>query len=236
MKVDICFSPALYPFYRKDNETVIIVDIFRASTTICAMLTNGASAVIPVADIEDAKLYKSQGYLVGAERNAKRCEFADFGNSPFDYTREIVTDKEIVFTTTNGTQAIDAAKNCNNMFIGAFSNISALAEKCLQLGEDILVLCAGWNNTVNIEDMLFGSALIEELGKNIDIEINSDAVKIANHLWSDAKENPIDFLRTSEHYKRLVMRGAEKDIEFCFLRNTTSIVPYYNKETKKIII
>lgn len=236
MKANICFSPALYPYYMKDNETVVIVDIFRASTTICAMLANGASAVIPVADIEDAKRYKSRGYPVGAERNAKKCDFADFGNSPFDYTKEKVLGKEVVFTTTNGTQAIETAKDCNNMFIGAFSNINALAEKCLQLGEDVLVLCAGWNNTVNIEDMLFGSALVEELAKNIDIEFVSDAVRIASHLWNAAKENPIDFVSSSEHYKRLLLRGAEKDIEYCFSRNTISIVPFYNKETKRINI
>jgi len=98
MILNICLSPALYPFYKKENDTVIVVDIFRACTTICTAFANGASAIIPVADIEEAKRYKSQGYPVGAERNTQKCDFADFGNSPFDYTREKVEGKEIVFT------------------------------------------------------------------------------------------------------------------------------------------
>ncbi|MDR2956036.1 MAG: 2-phosphosulfolactate phosphatase, partial [Prevotella sp.] len=109
MKVEICFSPALYPYYSDKNseKTVVVVDIFRATTTMCAALKNGTRAIIPVASIEEAKEYKEKGYLVGAERNVKRCDFADFGNSPFDYTPNKVNGKEVVFTTTNGTQAID---------------------------------------------------------------------------------------------------------------------------------
>jgi len=129
MELDICFSPALYPFYRKENDTVIVVDVFRASATLCAMLANGASAVITVADIEEAKQYKSRGYLVGAERNARQCDFADFGNSPYDYTREKVAGKEVVFTTTNGTRAIDAAKNAKQLFVGTFFKPRSLIAK-----------------------------------------------------------------------------------------------------------
>ena len=128
MILDICLSPALYPFYKKENDTVIVVDIFRACTTICAAFANGASAIIPVADIEEAKQYKLRGYPVGAERNTRKCDFADFGNSPFDYTQEKVKGKEIVFTTTNGTNAIEQSRGCKTLLIGAFSNINALAK------------------------------------------------------------------------------------------------------------
>ena len=164
MKVDVCFSPALYPYYADSNNyIVVVVDIFRATTTMCAALKNGAKCIIPVASIEEAQQYKAKGYLVGAERNVKRCDFADFGNSPFDYTEDRVESKEIVFTTTNGTQAIEAAANADILTIGAFSNISALTEFCIQKQKDVMILCAGWNNRFNIEDTLFGGALADRL-------------------------------------------------------------------------
>ena len=186
MKVEICFSPALYPYYSESNDKiVVVVDIFRASTTMCAALNNGAKAIIPVASIKEAQDYKEKGYLVGAERNVKRCEFADFGNSPFDYTADKIKGKEVVFTTTNGTQAIEMASDSDILVIGAFSNLDVIAEFCLDKQKDVLVLCAGWNNRFNIEDTLFAGALAKLL-VNSGYSAKSDAVQIALSMWKDA--------------------------------------------------
>ena len=234
ISVDICFSPALYPFYQKENDTVIVVDIFRATTTMCAAFHNGAAAIIPIADIELAKKYKSEGFLVGAERKTRRVEFADFGNSPFEYSKEKVSGREIVFTTTNGTRAIEAAKDSDRLFIGAFSNIDALIDKCLATAERIVVLCAGWNNKVNTEDTLFGGALVEKLMKKTEVVFESDAVRMALQLWNLAKNDPIEFVKSSDHYKRLVDNDVESDAAFCFKENTVSVVPVYDKITQRL--
>src|SRR5690554_6117377 len=135
MKLELCPSPVLYPYYKSENDTVIVVDVFRASATMCTMLNNGASSIIPVSSSEMAKQYKQKGFFVGAERRTKKCEFADFGNSPFDYTPDKVKGKEIVFTTTNGTRAIEVASECKELFIGTFPNIDAVAERCIESGE-----------------------------------------------------------------------------------------------------
>lgn len=235
MQLDICFSPALYPYYRKENDTVIVVDVFRASATICAMLENGASAVISVADIEEAKRYKSLGYLVGAERNARQCDFADFGNSPFDYTREKMVGKEVVFTTTNGTQAIDAAKNAKHLFVGTFSNIEALLQKTVEVAARVVILCAGWNNRANVEDTLFGGRFAEKLSERTEVSLESDAVKIALELWQSAKENPLEYLKNSEHYHRLIANGVESDAAYCLKENSVSVVPVHDKKSNKLI-
>ena len=86
MKIDVCFSPALYPVYHNPEAIVVVVDVFRATTTMAAAFKNGVRSIRPVATVEEAQEYKAKGWLVRAERNVKRCEFADFGNSPFDYT------------------------------------------------------------------------------------------------------------------------------------------------------
>lgn len=234
MILDLCPSPALYPFYQKEDDTVVVVDVFRASATICAMLQNGAAAVIPVASIEEAKQYKSEGFLVGAERKTRKCEFADFGNSPFDYTHDIVAGKEVVFTTTNGTMALETGRDSKHLFIGTFSNIDALAGKCMESSERTVVLCAGWNNRVNVEDTLFGGAFAARLSNKTNLSLGSDAIRIALALWHQAKNNPLAYLRQSDHYQRLIDNGAEGDAAYCLQENTVSVVPRYHKEEKKL--
>ena len=127
MKIDVCFSPALYPVYHNPEAIVVGVDVFRATTTMAAAFSNGVRSIRPVATVEEAEAYKAEGWLVGAERNVKRCEFADFGNSPFDYTPEKVSGKDLVFTTTNGTRAITIARAAFRVITGAFINLQAAA-------------------------------------------------------------------------------------------------------------
>lgn len=236
MKIDVCFSPALYPFYAEDNDKiVVVVDIFRASTTMCAALKNGAKGIIPVASIDEAQEYKTKGYLVGAERNVKRCDFADFGNSPFDYTSEKVEDKEVVFTTTNGTQAIEKAANCYCLIVGAFSNIQSVADYCLLQKKDVIVLCAGWNNRFNIEDSLYAGALAELLLQKGYSSV-SDSTTIALDMWKDAKSDIKKYIDKSEHIKRLEANNLLKDADYCLELNTANLVPIYNKETKRLTV
>lgn len=236
MKIDICFSPALYPYYENKDAIVVVVDIFRASTTMCAALNNGAECIIPVAGIDEAEAYKAKGYLVGAERNVKRCDFADFGNSPFDYTSEKVRGKEVVFTTTNGTQAIEKAAGCFCLVIGAFSNISAVADFCISQKKDVIVLCAGWNNRFNIEDTLFGGALAERLIDKGGYISASDAVQTGLSMWEEAKADIKKYIDKTEHIKRLEAHHLEKDAEYCLVEDTVHIVPVYSKDTKKITV
>ncbi|MDR1881399.1 MAG: 2-phosphosulfolactate phosphatase [Prevotella sp.] len=236
MKVEVCFSPALYPYYAGDNNRItVVVDIFRATTTICAALQNAARSVIPVASVEEARDYKAKGYLVGAERNVKRCDFADFGNSPFDYAAEKVKDMDIVFTTTNGTQAIDMAKDSDILAVGAFSNIDALADFCFGKQKDVCVLCAGWNNRFNMEDSLFGGALARKL---IDKGYNSasDATRVALSMWEEALPDVRSYIDKAEHIKRLEVNSLLDSVAYCLTENTVDLVPVYDRETKRISV
>ncbi len=234
MILDLCPCPALYPYYQEEGDTVIVIDAFRASATICAAFVSGAAAVIPVASIEEAQQYKLQGFLVGAERNARKCDFADFGNSPFDYTPDKISGKELVFTTTNGTQAIQAAKDCRHLFIGTFSNIDAVLEASLRLAERTVILCAGWENRINIEDTLFGGAFAEKLSEKGKLTIGSDSVRIALSLWQQSKNNLLEYLKESDHYARLVANGAVGDAPYCLEINAAPVVPIYNKQEGKL--
>jgi 2-phosphosulfolactate phosphatase len=234
MKLDLCPSPALYPYYKTDRDTVIVVDVFRASATMCTMLNNGASAIIPVSNTDEAKEYKSKGFLVGAERRTRKCDFADFGNSPFDYSPEKVNGRDVVFTTTNGTRAIEAASESKELLIGTFINIDAIAGRCIETAERVVVLCAGWNNRINIEDTLFGGAFAEKVMELTKAEFDSDSIKMALDLWKQAKIDLMDYIKVSDHYQRLIDNNAIGDAEYCLTPNSLTVVPVYNKSDKKI--
>lgn len=235
-KVSVCFSPALYPFYAEQDTIVVIVDIFRATTSICSAFYNGAKSVRTVASVQEAKILKSQGYLVAAERNVKKCDFADFGNSPFDFTAEKVADKKIIFTTTNGTQAVEIALDADEIIIGAFSNIESLFYYCLNSKKNVLILCSGWNNRFCIEDTLFAAALTEKLLATNQFEYKSDAVKVTLDLWSVAKKNLKTYICDSEHYGRLKNNGLENSVDYCLTENTTPLVPKFDKNLNCFII
>ena len=235
MFIDVCLTPALYPHYHRAESMVVIVDIFRATSTIIAAFENGAHSIQPIATIEEAEVFKKKGYLVGAERNCCRCAFADFGNSPFDYKPELVNGKNIIFTTTNGTKAIHYAKSAFRIVTGAFVNLQAVADECIRENRDVVVLCAGWEDKINIEDTIFGGALIELLQPH-GFQPAGDASLIALALWQTAKGDLPDFIKQTEHYSRLSLNGLVDDVAYCLSINLSNLVPEYSKKEKCLII
>ena len=235
MVVDVCFSPVLYPKYHREEGVVVVVDIFRATSTMIAAFENGARSIRPVATIDEAKKWKANGFLVGAERNCRQCTFADFGNSPFNYKPKMVNGKDIVFTTTNGTKAILYAKSAYRIITGSFVNLQAVADDCIKEKKDVVVVCAGWEDKINIEDTLFGGALVELLQLH-GFHPAGDAAKIALVLWQKAKSNLLDYIRQTEHYKRLKFNYLEDNIPYCLTLNQSKLVPVYSIKENLLFI
>jgi 2-phosphosulfolactate phosphatase len=225
LKIDACFSPFLYPVYRDDESIVVIIDILRATSAICTALHHGAKAIIPVATVEEAQEYKNRGMLVGAERDAVKLDGFDFGNSPFHYMDKNVVDQEIALTTTNGTQAIDAAKNAYLVVIGSFLNIDALCSMLIRENRSVLLLCSGWKNKFNLEDALFAGAVTEKIMKLSEQYILGDGCLALKYLYQIAEKDPLKFLNHSSHKERLARLNLKEDIRFCLQTNTTSVIP-----------
>lgn len=230
MTLNVCFSPALFEYYAGHDSLVVLVDVFRATTSICAAFHNGAKSVRTVASAEEARDWQAKGRLVAAERNTRKCDFADFGNSPFDFIPEKVSGREIVFTTTNGTRAVEVALESDEIIIGSFSNISAVAAYCIKQNKDITILCSGWNNRFCIEDALFAGALAERLAENTFFSNQSDAADAAIELWRAASPDLFGYIRNSEHYERLKKNGLENSVEFCIANDLAPVLPKYNKK------
>lgn len=235
-KIDVCFSPALYPFYHNPEAVVVVVDVFRATTTMASAFYNGVRSIRPVATVEEAEAYKERGWLVGAERNVRRCGFADFGNSPFDYVPEKVAGRDVVFTTTNGTRAITIAQSAFRVVTGAFINLQAVADYCVGHGRDVVVLCSGWQDKVNIEDTLFGGALTAVLSESGLYTTGSDAAVIARDMWLDNKDRLADYMEQTDHLARLKANHLEDAVPYCLSLNLTDKVPELSVEEGILVL
>ncbi len=223
--LDACFSPYLYPVYRDDESIVVIIDILRATSAICTAFEHGAEKIIPVASLEEAKEWKSKGFLVGAERDAIPLPGFDFGNSPFSYMGDAVKDKTIVITTTNGTQAIDAAKDAYKVVIGSFLNITSLCNWLHSEKRNVLLLCSGWKNKFNLEDALFAGAMTESLTLLSEEFKLGDACLALKYLYQQARNEPYKFLSNSSHKERLAALNLKKDIKYCLTPDQTAVIP-----------
>jgi 2-phosphosulfolactate phosphatase len=224
--LEACFSPYLYPVYRNDDSIVVIIDILRATSAICTAFENGAEKIIPVATVEEAKAYKEKGFLVGAERDAVPLPGFDFGNSPFSYMGDAVKGKTIVLTTTNGTQAIEAARDAYKVVIGSFLNITALSKWLFLEKRNIILLCSGWKNKFNLEDALFAGALTEALTALTEDDYKlGDACLALKYLYQQAHHEPIKFLSHASHKERLARLNLKRDIKYCLTPDQTTVIP-----------
>jgi len=225
-KVEVVFSPVLFPVYFDNQDcTVVVIDVFRATSAICAAFESGIDSLIPVATIEEAIDYKQKGFKVGAERNAEIVEGFDFGNSPLTFKNGSYKNQSIVLTTTNGTKAIEMAKTANKVVIGAFTNFSALCNYLEQEDKDVLLLCAGWKDRFNLEDTLFAGAVAQQISKNLRFTNLSDSSIAAINMYDGAKNDMFGFLGESSHRKRLSRLNLEEDIIYCLTLDKSDIVP-----------
>jgi 2-phosphosulfolactate phosphatase len=226
----VCLSPALIPLYKVEDYIVVIVDIFRATSSICYGIENGAAAIIPVSQLEECAAYAEKGldYLLAAERDGKVVDGFDFGNSPFSYTKDKVAGKTIVLTTTNGTHALHLSRGAKKIVIGSFLNLTSLCHWLKSQNENILLVCAGWKNNFNLEDTLFAGAVVDQLKENNYKP--DDAAIAANDLYQIGKHDINAYLKKTSHSERLKKLGIEKDIEFCLQVDLTTAIPVLKDE------
>jgi 2-phosphosulfolactate phosphatase len=224
-KLETCFSPALYEADCHTDSIVVIIDVLRASSAICTAFANGAASIIPVTGVDEAKLFKSKGYLVAAERDGFVLDFADFGNSPFNFTKEKVSGKVIVYSTTNGTGLINLASSSYITVIGSFLNITALTQFLIRQERNVLLLCAGWKNRFNIEDSVCAGAIAETLMGTNYYKTICDSTVAAIDLWSLARPDLHGYIEKAAQRSRLRDKDLDDCIGFCLTPDFTDKIP-----------
>ena len=234
--------PELCPPESLAGGTAVVIDILRASTTICHALAAGASRVIPCLSIEDAQQQKTNddSIMLGGERGGTKIEGFDLDNSPLAYTREIVADKTIAFTTTNGTKALHRCSHATEILIGAFSNLTALVNHLERESNPIHLVCAGTNGEVTGEDVLFAGAVVSELQRRSpDIQIQSDSTRIARDFWISNCSTDASFRQAildSHGGRNLQKLGLTHDIERASERDLFDLVPVWNQTRNAIVL
>jgi len=222
-QIEVCLSPVMVPHYQMAGRIVVVIDIFRASSSICYGIDNGAHAIIPVATVDECLSYADQGYLLAAERNGEVVEGFDFGNSPYSYTAEKVKAQTVVLTTTNGTFAIQQAKQADQIVLGSFLNLASICNWLAAQDKDVLLLCSGWKNKFNLEDTLFAGAVVNKIKSSFSHFC--DAAIAAEDLYLLAKSDLRAYLYKSSHSQRLKELNIENDIQFCLKQDCCQAIP-----------
>lgn len=221
--IEVCVSPELIHLYDTKGKNVVIVDIFRATSTMMAALANGVTSITPVMDLESCRAMAPAGYVIAGERNGLTAEGFELGNSPLAYLDSAYAGKKIAMTTTNGTLAIEKTKaDANKILLGAFVNLKATAKFLIDESQDILVLCAGWKGKFNLEDSLYAGALVSLLQLHFHTDCDS-AIALKSLYESNAHRIQI-FLGQASHAKRLQNHNIEADIDFCLTQDKYDIV------------
>jgi 2-phosphosulfolactate phosphatase len=239
MKLNVLLSGLSADELYFTGKTSVVIDVLRASSTIVTAIYNGVKEIVPVATVEFAVKVSGGMFggqtLLGGERNTKKIEGFALGNSPFEYSKEIVVGKTIVFYTTNGTKAIAKAKFSENLFICSFGNITSVARQLVSLDRDVEIICAGRNGFFSIEDSICAGKLVSLILEIIPgVEMN-DSVKAVKALYDKYGKDIGKMMKESEHGKILIDNGFEKDIDYCSLIDTVNTIPFYTNGVLKLL-
>lgn len=230
-------SPALLHLYDVNHAIVVIIDVLRATSTITTALFNGAKCVIPVDSVAKCiELGKQIDGITAGERDGMIAEGLQHGNSPFEYPREFIGGRTLVLTTTNGTKLLHMAldRGAGQIITGSFPNLKAVCHYLIAQDQPVVLACAAWKDRVNLEDMLFAGAVINQVRDHFSI--NCDSSQIAGTVYQDARNDLFGFMQSknASHYHRLMGYGLEKDIRYCLTPDIAPVLPLY--ENGKLLV
>ncbi len=219
MRVDVVFTPD----EAGSAPTGIVIDVIRATSTICQALASGYERVFCAAEVEEARALREAlgDGMLGGERNAVRIPGFDLGNSPREYLEP--AGETLILSTTNGTRAVvAAAQRCDRVLIASLLNLSTVVEAARAHEEDVLVVCAGVQGTLALDDSFVAGRIVELLGWE-----RTDAAEAAARLvttWSGAEEA----FRASKSGRNLMENAPslEPDIPFCARESVLDVVPH----------
>jgi 2-phosphosulfolactate phosphatase len=204
------------------GSVVVVVDAFRASTTIAVLVSKGAR-VVPVASVEEAAFARTD-FRVGERGSVKVAGF-DFGNSPTEILgSKMPPGSTVVLSTTNGTRVLEAARGASTILTGAFINAGVIAGELAEEGgydgAEVVVVGCGWEGRHASEDEAAAGAILHRL-RSRGAELDERARRVAEGYLS----RPVGALRNNTAARRLKRLGYEGDIEFCLAEDTVPVVP-----------
>ena len=221
-------TPSLLDLYEVNDSIVVIIDVFRATSTMATALHNGAAKIIPVDSAELCiEMGKQTGGITAGERDGKIIPGLSYGNSPSEYPRSFIENKTLVITTTNGTKLLHMAlkQGAKEVITGSFPNLSRVVNFLKEQNANMILGCSGWKNRFNIEDTLFAGAVIEEIKDQFTIHCDSSFM--ANQLYNMHKADMPNYIKTLTHWHRLAAYGLEEDMLYCISKDVAPSLPIF---------
>ena len=216
MRVHVAFTPD----ESAEAPTGVVIDVIRATSTICQALDAGYERVWCAAEVEDARALGSGEVTLGGERLGVRIDGFDLGNSPREYLEP--RTPTLAMSTTNGTRAIvTAAERCERVYIASLLNLRAVTERARAHGDDVAVFCAGVKGAFALDDAYVAGRVAHGLAFE-----PSDAAEAARRLAASYDEAEEAF-RASRSGRNLVNHGPEleADIPWCARESVLDVVP-----------
>jgi 2-phosphosulfolactate phosphatase len=236
VRVDVFFGPAALSSTEWQGRVAVVIDVLRASTTMATALAHGARAVIPFESAEEAvarfRSFERSEVLLAGERRMQRISGFDLGNSPAEFTREVVEGKTILFTTTNGTAALASIQGAKEVVVGSFVNLGAtiaMLRPAIRHQLDIALVCAGSERLFALEDVVCAGRILRALSRRLAGAQWSDAARAAVALERRFGRDLEACLRDTVHGRALVEAGFGDDIPLCASLDAHPVVPVYSE-------
>jgi 2-phosphosulfolactate phosphatase len=229
LRIDVFFTPN--ELRRKLNGRVAaVIDVLRATSTITEAIANGARTIYPTATIDDAvRLAQSLGrkeVLLTGERACRKIEGFDLGNSPLEFTSEVVSDKVVVMTTTNGTPALLAGSGADRCVVASYLNLNAVADDLASTGAPIVLLCAGREERFSLDDALCAGSLVQAMRSRLSVKVRmNDAAFAATALERRYRGHMSSVIARTSAARQIIDAGLGDDIAYCLSENRHSVVP-----------
>lgn len=235
MKISVYYTPESTP----DNvvpDCAIVIDVLRATTTIVTAINNGAKSIKAFSDLdllcqESEQVNPSERLRLG-ERGGKKVDFCDLGNSPLDCSVEVVQNKQLFISTTNGTRALQRVQSAPTVLTAAMINYSAVVDYLHQhQPENVWLVGSGWEGGYSLEDTVCAGAIASELVDYTQAHlIENDEVIASISLYQQWKDKLVDLFRLSSHGQRLLRLNLDEDLQYCAQKNITSTLPMQTEQ------
>ena len=230
MNIDVSMRYSDASAEQLEGHTVIVIDVLRCTSVMIRALENGCERIIPVLQPEEAIALADtlgrRNCVLGGERGCNKLPGFDLGNSPLEYTPEIVGGKTVIMTTSNGTNAIKRAASGELVLIGALSNKLTVAMAAIKSGRDIHIICSGTSGKVSADDLVAAGGIIEAIQGFSGEAFLTDSAIVCTVMYDSFITGEFD-LEGSYHCSRLISLGYSDDIDYCLTENTQYVVPYY---------
>jgi 2-phosphosulfolactate phosphatase len=238
VRLDVALTPAAVTPAALAGTTALVVDVLRASTSLVTALAHGAREAVPVGEVEDARRVAAAraGALLAGERGGDPPAGFDLGNSPLEFTRERVGGRTLVFTTSNGTRALLAARRAAAIGIAGFVNLTAAADWACGQGRDVVVVCAGELGGRSFEDEVCAGLLLDRMRRLEPRAVLAPTGAVAAETARPYATDVARLVHDAPHARHLAERGRGADVAACIRLDAFTLVPIYQADIDKVVL